>query len=142
MLQMVLIKCCHLGFITDGNSKLVGNARLRQLRVKKNSCQVAGVMRALEPECDAPFSWKAEDTGFYNPGWNHSMTDNVSASTSSPWKYQTQSELRTPHFWGKLELYRGGGFVADLGPDFENASRYVQQQTVPSYVFEQNMYFF
>ncbi|XP_034549878.1 polycystic kidney disease protein 1-like 2 [Notolabrus celidotus] len=110
------------GFITDGNSKLVGNARLRQLRVQRNSCQIADAMLGIVPNCNAPYSWEAEDMGSYDPGWNHSVGDNSSISISSPWKYQTQSQLRAYPFWGKLELYRGGGFVVELGPDLQNAS--------------------
>ncbi|GLD61521.1 polycystic kidney disease protein 1-like 2, partial [Lates japonicus] len=111
------------GFITDGNSKLVGNARLRQLRVQKNSCQIAGSMLQHVPDCHAPYSWEAEDMGFYDPGWNHSVMDNISTGTPSPWMYQTQAQLRAYPVWGKMVLYRGGGFVAELGPDLENASR-------------------
>ncbi|XP_074551429.1 polycystin-1-like protein 2 [Halichoeres trimaculatus] len=110
------------GFITDGNSKLVGNARLRQLRVQRNSCQIPDSMLGIVPECNAPYSWEAEDTGSYEPGWNNSAGDNISISSSSPWKYQTQAQLRAYPFWGKLELYRGGGFVVELGPDLQNAS--------------------
>ncbi|MED6281092.1 hypothetical protein CHARACLAT_017734, partial [Characodon lateralis] len=110
------------GFITDGNSKLVGNARLRHLRVKQNSCQIARLMLPLVSGCHAPYSWEIEDKGSYEPGWNHSVKDNISASASSPWTYQTEAKLRTIPIWGRLVLYRGGGFVAELGPDFQNAS--------------------
>uniref|UniRef100_UPI0037E779AE polycystin-1-like protein 2 n=1 Tax=Semicossyphus pulcher TaxID=241346 RepID=UPI0037E779AE len=110
------------GFITDGNSKLVGNARLRQLRVQTNSCQIADSMQRLVSDCLAPYSWEVEDMGSYDPGWNHSAGDNISDSISSPWKYQTQAQLRAYPFWGKMVLYRGGGFVAELGPDLQNAS--------------------
>ncbi|KAM4731296.1 polycystin-1-like protein 2 [Anableps anableps] len=110
------------GFITDGNSKLVGNARVRQLRVQQNSCQIASLIITLVPDCCSPYSWEIEDRGSYEPGWNHSVKDNISTSTSSPWTYQTEAELRTLPVWGRLVLYRGGGFVADLGPDFQNAS--------------------
>lgn len=117
------VQCCVPGFITDGNSKLVGNARLRQLRVQKNSCQIADSMLQFVPDCHAPYSWEVEDIGSYDPGWNHSVRDNISISTFSPWKYQTQAQLRAYPFWGKLVLYRGGGFVVELGPDLQNASR-------------------
>ncbi|XP_075335044.1 polycystin-1-like protein 2 [Odontesthes bonariensis] len=110
------------GFITDGNSKLVGNARLRQLRAQKNSCQIADPMLTLVPDCHASYSWEVEDMGSYEPGWNHTVTDNISASTSSSWKYQTQAQLRARPVWGKMVLYRGGGFVVELGPDLPNAS--------------------
>ncbi|XP_033990476.1 polycystic kidney disease protein 1-like 2 [Trematomus bernacchii] len=111
------------GFITDGNSKLVGNARLRQLRVQKNSCQIAGYMQQFVPDCHAPYSWDLEDMGSYDPGWNHLVKENVSRGTFSPWTYQTQTQLRAHPFWGKMVLYRGGGFVAEIGPDSQNASR-------------------
>ncbi|XP_074514137.1 polycystin-1-like protein 2 [Sebastes fasciatus] len=111
------------GFITDGNSKLVGNARLRQLRVQKNSCQIAGSMLQFVPDCHAQYSWEMEDMGSYDPGWNHSSArDNISTSTTSPWTYQTQAQLRAYPVWGQMVLYRGGGFVAALGPDSQNAS--------------------
>ncbi|XP_051815403.1 polycystic kidney disease protein 1-like 2 [Acanthochromis polyacanthus] len=110
------------GFITDGNSKLVGNARLRQLRVQKSSCQIADSMLKLVPDCHAPYSWEVEDMGSYELGWNHSVSDNMSTSTSSPWKYQTQAQLRSSSFWGETVIYRGGGFSVELGPDLQNAS--------------------
>ncbi|KAK2906286.1 hypothetical protein Q8A73_010229 [Channa argus] len=111
------------GFITDGNSKLLGTARLRQLRVRKNSCQIPRAMLQFAPDCQAPYSWEVEDMGSYDAGWNHSMTNNISANTFSPWGYQTSAQLRVFDIWGKLALYRGGGFVAELGPDLQNASR-------------------
>ncbi|XP_054471700.1 polycystic kidney disease protein 1-like 2 [Anoplopoma fimbria] len=110
------------GFITDGNSKLVGNARLRQLRVQRNSCQIAGPMLQFAPDCNAPYSWEEEDMGSYDTGWNHSVRDNISTSTPSPWTYKTQSQLRAYPIWGKMVLYRGGGYVVELGPDLQNAS--------------------
>ncbi|XP_069389608.1 polycystin-1-like protein 2 [Paralichthys olivaceus] len=114
------------GFITDGNSKLVGNARLRQLRVQKNSCQIAGSMMNLVPDCQAPYSWEVEDMGSYDSGWNQSVGDNNTLSPSSPWTYQTQAQLRAYPVWGRMVLYRGGGFVAVLGPDLKNASRTIE----------------
>uniref|UniRef100_A0A8C5HGY6 Polycystic kidney disease 1 like 2a n=1 Tax=Gouania willdenowi TaxID=441366 RepID=A0A8C5HGY6_GOUWI len=119
------------GFITDGNSKLVGNARLRQLRVQKNSCKISSYMNQLVSDCHAPYSWDTEDTGFYEPGWHRIVTDNSTSSStncssstsSSPWTYQTQEQLRSHPTWGRLGVYRGGGFVVELGPDLTNASR-------------------
>ncbi|XP_034041945.1 polycystic kidney disease protein 1-like 2 [Thalassophryne amazonica] len=116
------------GFITDGNSKLVGNARLRQVRVKKNSCQIANSMLQFVPICHALYSWEVEDMGSYDPGWNHSIADNM--SHLGPWTYQTQAELQAYPVWGQMVLYRGGGFAAELGPDLQNAIRTLQ------YLFE------
>ncbi|XP_071015320.1 polycystin-1-like protein 2 [Oncorhynchus clarkii lewisi] len=114
------------GFITDGNSKLVGNARLRQVRVQKNSCRIAHSMRQAVPDCHAPYSWEVEDMGSYGPGWNRSASENASKTLHSPWQYQTQARLRAQPTWGSVVLYRGGGFVVDLGPESQNASSTLQ----------------
>lgn len=111
------------GFITDGNSKLVGNARLRQVRVHKNSCHVATSMQQSELDCHAPYSWELEDMGSYGPSWSHSVVDNSSLNSHTPWMYQSQGKLRAYPIWGSVMLYRGGGFVVDLGPDLQTSSR-------------------
>ncbi|KAI3377913.1 hypothetical protein L3Q82_009040 [Scortum barcoo] len=111
------------GFITDGNSKLVGNARLRQVRVHKDSCHVVPSLQHPERDCHAPYSWELEDMGSYGPGWSRFVADNTSLS---PWTYQSQRKLRAYPIWGSVLLYRGGGFVMDLGPDLQNYSRSLQ----------------
>nr|XP_054588101.1 polycystic kidney disease protein 1-like 2 isoform X1 [Nothobranchius furzeri] len=116
----------HPGFITDGNSKLVGNARLRQVRVQKHSCRVPRSMKQSVSDCHAPYSWDSEDMGFYGPGWNRPMGDNASVNLHSPWAYKSQSKLRAYPVWGSVILYRGGGFVMDLGPDLQNSRRTLQ----------------
>lgn len=111
------------GFITDGNSKLVGSARLRQVRVKKNSCHTAQSMQQSVPDCHAPYSWEVEDMDSYSPSWNISVDANTSLNLHSPWIYQSQGILRTHPVWGSVKLYRGGGFVMDLGPDLQSSRR-------------------
>ncbi|XP_076879412.1 polycystin-1-like protein 2 [Brachyhypopomus gauderio] len=114
------------GFITDGKSKLVGSARLRQVRVQKGSCQTAACMRSSVPDCNAPYSWEAEDTGSYGPGWSRSTYSSGAESRLTPWQYQSQSSLRAHPVWGSVAMYRGGGFVVDLGSDLQNASSVLQ----------------
>nr|XP_020466514.1 polycystic kidney disease protein 1-like 2 [Monopterus albus] len=118
----------HPGFITDGNSKLVANARLRQVRVKENSCHVARSMRQSVQDCHSSYSWEMEDMGWYGPGWSHSVGGEVNTSLNphSPWMYQSQSKLRTYPVWGSVMLYRGGGFMVDLGPNLEKSRSSLQ----------------
>ncbi|XP_040894682.1 polycystic kidney disease protein 1-like 2 [Toxotes jaculatrix] len=116
----------HPGFITDGNSKLVGNARLRQVRVKKNSCHIARSMQQSVLDCHAPYSWELEDMDSYGPGWSRSVGGNTSVNPHGPWTYQSQGKLRASPIWGSVILYRGGGYVVDLGPDLPNSSRTLQ----------------
>ncbi|XDV17483.1 hypothetical protein PO909_023332 [Leuciscus waleckii] len=114
------------GFITDGNSKLVGGARLRQVRVTRDSCKIAKSMRHAVPHCNAPYSWENEDMGSYGPGWEEFNFVNGSEDTITAWQYQSQSTLKAVPVWGMIALYRGGGYVMDLGSDLQNASRKLQ----------------
>uniref|UniRef100_A0A3Q4GX60 Polycystic kidney disease 1 like 2a n=1 Tax=Neolamprologus brichardi TaxID=32507 RepID=A0A3Q4GX60_NEOBR len=118
-------------FITDGNSRLVGNARLRQVRVQKNSCHIARSMQESIPDCHTPYSWELEDMGSYGPGWTQPVGRNASTNIHDPWKYKSQRKLRAYPIWGNVKLYRGGGFVMDLGPDFQNSSilQYLYENT-------------
>uniref|UniRef100_A0A3Q2DC30 Polycystic kidney disease protein 1-like 2 n=1 Tax=Cyprinodon variegatus TaxID=28743 RepID=A0A3Q2DC30_CYPVA len=109
------------GFITDGNSKLVGSARLRQVRVQKNSCHVASTMQESVPDCHTSYSWDSEDVGSYDPGWSPNVVKNTSLNPHNPWMYRSQSELRGFPIWGSVMHYRGGGFVMDLGPDLQKS---------------------
>ncbi|KAJ7426456.1 polycystic kidney disease protein 1-like 2 [Willisornis vidua] len=114
-----------LGFITDGNSKLVGSARIRQVRVKGATCPIPPKLQHVVEECHAPYSLQTEDTSVYGEHWNTSAFDN-SSDLSSAWQYQSQSRLRGHPSWGKLAIYSGGGYVIHLGTDPKNASRILQ----------------
>ncbi|KAM6409331.1 polycystin-1-like protein 2 [Rhynochetos jubatus] len=115
----------YKGFITDGNSKLVGSARIRQVRVKGDTCPISPKLQHVIQECRAPYSVQTEDTADYGEHWNTSVCDN-SSDLSSAWQYQSQSKLRGQPIWGKLAIYRGGGYVIHLGTDPRNASRILQ----------------
>ncbi|KAM3828793.1 polycystin-1-like protein 3 [Vipera latastei] len=113
------------GFITDGNSKLVGSARIRQVRVKGDSCPIDPSLELTVRECHAAYSFDTEDMGDYGINWNGSSLDNCS-EFSSAWQYQSQARLRGHPIWGKLAVYRGGGYIVHLGIDSTNASRTLQ----------------
>ncbi|NXO69413.1 PK1L2 protein, partial [Phainopepla nitens] len=115
----------YKGFITDGNSKLVGSARIRQVRVKGDTCPISPRLQHIAEECHAPYSLQREDTSVYGEHWNTSVLDN-SSDLSSAWQYQSQSKLRGHPSWGKLAIYSGGGYVIPLGTDSKNASRILQ----------------
>ncbi|NWR62094.1 PK1L2 protein, partial [Bucorvus abyssinicus] len=115
----------YKGFITDGNSKLVGSARIRQVRVRGDTCPISPKLQRVIQECHAPYTLHSEDTSDYGEHWNTSGFDN-SSDLSSAWQYQSQSKLRGQTSWGKLAIYRGGGYVIHLGTDPKNASRILQ----------------
>uniref|UniRef100_A0A4W3IMU0 Polycystin 1 like 2/pseudo n=1 Tax=Callorhinchus milii TaxID=7868 RepID=A0A4W3IMU0_CALMI len=113
------------GFVTDGNSNLVGSARIRQLRVKRSSCPVPAKLRNSMTECHTQYSLSNEDLSDYGLHWNTSASQN-SSDLDSVWQYQSQSELRSFPIWGKLAMYRGGGYIAELGTDAQDAYRILQ----------------
>ncbi|XP_056382167.1 polycystic kidney disease protein 1-like 2 [Hyla sarda] len=113
------------GFVTDGNSKLVGSARIRQVRVKKDTCPVAHVLQSTVKDCRAPYTLDAEDMEQYGEQWNISAFNN-SSDSDSVWSYKSQSKLRSHPTWGRLSTYRGGGYVVDLGGDRTTASGVLQ----------------
>ncbi|XP_053556626.1 polycystic kidney disease protein 1-like 2 [Bombina bombina] len=116
----------HPGFVTDGNSKLVGSARFRQVRVKRDSCSVARVMQEVIQDCRAPYSLDTEDTSHYDEQWNRSVVTNTTEADSA-WHYQSQARLRGHPTWGKLATYKGGGYVVHLGNDRASAYRVLQK---------------
>ncbi|XP_053067305.1 polycystic kidney disease protein 1-like 2 isoform X2 [Acinonyx jubatus] len=113
------------GFVTDGNSRLVGSAQIRQVRVRESSCSRAPQLQASRHGCRAPYSLDVEDLSDYGEGWNASVLNN-SSSLSRAWQYESQSQRRGYPFWGKLTMYRGGGYVAPLGTDRRSTSRILQ----------------
>ncbi|XP_016288259.2 glycine cleavage system H protein, mitochondrial isoform X1 [Monodelphis domestica] len=112
------------GFITDGNSKLIGSARIRQVRVRNDSCPITQELGAFH-ECHVPYSLEAEDMSDYGESWN-STGCNESSNFYQAWQYQSQTQLRGQSIWGKLTIYRGGGYTVHLGTDPRNASRVLQ----------------
>ncbi|XP_005409414.1 PREDICTED: polycystic kidney disease protein 1-like 2 isoform X2 [Chinchilla lanigera] len=112
----------HPGFVTDGNSKLVGSAHIRQVRIRGSSCPLAPQLQASLSGCRAPYSLDEEDRADYGEDWNASA---LGSSDRFPpaWCYQGQSQRRGYPTWGKLALYPGGGYAVPLGTERQNASR-------------------
>ncbi|KAF6078991.1 hypothetical protein HJG60_015036 [Phyllostomus discolor] len=115
----------HPGFITDGNSKLVGSAQIRQVRVRENSCPLATWLQTSLDGCHTPYSLDVEDLSDYGEGWNASNL-NSSNGFSKAWQYQSQSQRQGYPIWGKLTVYQGGGYVVPLGTNRQSTARILQ----------------
>ncbi|XP_030060934.1 polycystic kidney disease protein 1-like 3 [Microcaecilia unicolor] len=98
----------YQGYITDGNSFLMGSARIRQLRVKRN------------PDS----SYGSEDTEDHGPYWT-SPTPN-STDEENIWHYQTQEILEGYPIWAKFAIYSGAGYTVDLGTNRSTATRVLE----------------
>ncbi|XP_006888947.1 PREDICTED: polycystic kidney disease protein 1-like 2 [Elephantulus edwardii] len=115
----------HPGFVTDGNSKLLGSAQIRQMRVQKSSCPLAEQLLTPLDGCQAPYSVDTEDLSDYGEGWT-ACTLNCTNGFPQAWQYQSQSQRQGYPTWGKLAVYGGGGYVVPLGTDRQSASRILQ----------------
>uniref|UniRef100_T1INT4 EF-hand domain-containing protein n=1 Tax=Strigamia maritima TaxID=126957 RepID=T1INT4_STRMM len=91
-------------------NKLLGYPRLRQIRVKNDSCEVADDFKNAINVCYDVYSPSAED--------ERPFSDNNTGETdASAWEYQTGEDLENMIYFGKLATYSGGGAVQDLNGD-------------------------
>nr|XP_054773085.1 polycystic kidney disease 2-like 1 protein isoform X1 [Lytechinus pictus] len=91
----------ELGYIFYEN-KLLGVPRIRQLKVKNDSCIVHSDFEANINTCYAGYSESLEDTQTF--GLNN----------GSAWVYSTEEDLDGSGHTGMITSYGGGGFYADL----------------------------
>lgn len=79
-------------------SMRVGAPRIRQLRIKENSCRVHRRVRHLIPHCRDDYNWFDDDTKDYTPGWGEVLNKTMAMSSDqanngtkrckTPWCYQ------------------------------------------------------
>ncbi|KAM4614081.1 polycystin-1-like protein 3 [Discoglossus pictus] len=96
----------YKGFITDGNSFLMGSPRIRQLR------RVSASDKDLSPY--------KEDKANYGPGWDPVVNNETE---NDRWKYYTEDELFGCKIFTRLDTYSGGGYVIELGTNKSSAAR-------------------
>ncbi|OAF70046.1 Polycystin-2 [Intoshia linei] len=85
------------GYIIHQN-KLLGLIRMRQLRVRNNSCTVSSYFRDSIPFCYDTYSKEVEDKAPFGP------------ANSTAWIYHEESELTANSFSGYVNTYGGGGY--------------------------------
>ena len=78
------------------------------------------------PRCLPFYSDALQERNFYNiPGWipkhNGSAMPGIESLCPKPWQYQTAEELKTEQVRGKMALYGGGGYVANIGYNTDSA---------------------
>nr|XP_032805650.1 polycystic kidney disease 2-like 1 protein [Petromyzon marinus]XP_032805653.1 polycystic kidney disease 2-like 1 protein [Petromyzon marinus] len=81
---------------------LLGVPRIRQLKVRNDSCTVHADFQKDVQGCYAAYSEDAEDKASFGP------------ATGTPWKYSTSSDMNGSSHWGLLATYSGGGYYLDL----------------------------
>ncbi|XP_054085331.1 polycystic kidney disease 2-like 2 protein isoform X2 [Zeugodacus cucurbitae] len=81
---------------------VLGPPRLRQLRVRENTCDVHNVFGRYFSKCYADYSGSDEDTSDIYKGT----------------RYNTLSALNADSIWGQVTTYRSGGYVRSLSYHF------------------------
>ncbi|EPY81984.1 polycystic kidney disease 1-like protein [Camelus ferus] len=111
-----------LGFITDGNSFLLGNVLLRQIRIPG---AIFLPTRVPPQEKVKSFHQDQEDTENYGVNWGPPDTNNT--KSDSIWHYQNQETLGGYPIRGEFATYSGGGYTVRLGRNSTTAMRVLQQ---------------
>ncbi|CAD5121175.1 DgyrCDS9711 [Dimorphilus gyrociliatus] len=92
----------ELGYIFYEN-KLLGVPRIRQLKVKNDSCTVHDDFRNEIKACYDSYAKSIEDK------------EPFGKMNGSAWKYHTDEQLDGSSHWGLISRYGGGGYVQNLG---------------------------
>nr|XP_020454653.1 polycystic kidney disease 2-like 1 protein [Monopterus albus] len=82
---------------------LLGVPRMRQIKIKNNSCKVPKDFQEEIMECYAVYNEKKEDDlsfGLIN---------------GTAWTYHTEKEIKGSSYWGLIATYSGAGYYQDLG---------------------------
>ncbi|KAJ8912075.1 hypothetical protein NQ315_000581 [Exocentrus adspersus] len=83
-------------------NQVLGVPRIRQVKVKNDSCVVHDYFRRLFVNCYDQYSSDKEDTNTFGPG------------DSTAWIHSDESATKQLSYHGKITTYGGGGFYADL----------------------------
>ncbi|KAM5296967.1 polycystin-1-like protein 3 [Glossophaga mutica] len=111
----------YRGFVTDGNSFLVGNVLLRQTRIPGATVFPSKVSPQEQGKPSHP---DLEDTENYGLNWRPPETNTTDSDSS--WHYQNQETLGGHPIRGEFATYSGGGYVVRLGRNSSAAVRVLQ----------------
>lgn len=92
-------------------NRLLGSPRIRQLRVRNDSCNVHSDFKKAITQCFDNYSPHFEDKSPFG------------LMNGTAWTYHTEKELNGADHWGLLSSYSGAGYYADLGITKEAATQ-------------------
>ncbi|CAF1143554.1 unnamed protein product [Rotaria sordida] len=119
--------------LTTGSrvSMRVGAPRIRQLRVKENSCRVHRRVKHIIKHCRDDYNWFDDDTKDYTPRWEKVLnktaikiideSNNETKRCKTPWCYQSSVRTKSGPLKALYKTYKGGGYVVSLGRTYEKA---------------------
>ncbi|XP_041641250.1 polycystin-2 [Cheilinus undulatus] len=93
---------------------LLGVPRLRQVKVRNESCFVHEDLRDEVQDCYNLYTPSNEDTVSFGP------------KNGTAWVYTTESEMNGSSYWGQVSKYGGGGYYQDLSRTREESAVQLQ----------------
>uniref|UniRef100_A0A8C1J7W3 Polycystin-2 n=1 Tax=Cyprinus carpio TaxID=7962 RepID=A0A8C1J7W3_CYPCA len=94
---------------------LLGVPRLRQLKVRNESCSVHEDLRDEVYDCYSVYSPTNEDKSPFGP------------KNGTAWRYSEESRLGESSYWGQVSTYSGGGYYQDLSRTREKSANQLQE---------------
>ncbi|XP_012737948.2 polycystin-2 isoform X1 [Fundulus heteroclitus] len=93
---------------------LLGVPRLRQVKVRNESCSVHEDLRDEVQDCYNIYTPSNEDTAPFGP------------KNGTAWVYTPESEMNSSSHWGQVSKYGGGGYYQDLSRTKEESANRLQ----------------
>ncbi|XP_060913704.1 polycystin-2 isoform X1 [Labrus mixtus] len=93
---------------------LLGVPRLRQVKVRNESCSVHEDLRDKIQDCYNLYTPSNEDTSSFGP------------KSGTAWVYTTESEMNGSSYRGQVSKYGGGGYYQDLSRTREESATQLQ----------------
>ncbi|XP_036937006.1 polycystin-2 isoform X2 [Acanthopagrus latus] len=100
---------------------LLGVPRLRQVKVRNESCSVHEDLRDEVQDCYNIYTPANEDTAPFGP------------KNGTAWVYATESEMNGTSYWGQVSKYGGGGYYQDLSRTKEGSA--IQLQSLKDHLW-------
>nr|XP_047124259.1 uncharacterized protein LOC105844851 [Hydra vulgaris] len=109
-------------FLNDLTSKTVNGIRIRQVRIKPNSCtKTNSIANFITINCLSPYKTTLEETRSFDLNWTIPKQYNSTTNTLTiPWRYQTWQELDGYPYTASLDTYYGGGYVIEIFSKWKN----------------------
>jgi hypothetical protein len=82
-------------------------------------------MRGIVNKCNDEYTLESLDTKNYSIGWN-SLNVSKPVDTNDAFLHTQANETGGIHFWGRLQWYPPGGYIANLGDDLQEAESLVE----------------
>ena len=121
------------GFISDTTSFLLG-VRLRQLRMKRNSCTAPKSLKDNFPECISSYSMYSDEEEDFKSGWKQLKTEET---PDEAFTYQSALKLAGDSSNLIFGTYSGGGYVANLGRESRNATNITETLKLSNWIEDQ-----